>query len=116
MRHREITLAAGMVLLTIIFLFPVSCVSKPDIVGKWREAGKTATLEFYKDGVFKAVDNQGMAVSGLYTLFGEGRIKFEIQGDGITKETVLLGLEVKEDNLRLTPLDGGETEIYVREK
>jgi hypothetical protein len=116
MRYSKITVAAGVVLLTLIFLIPVSCVSKPHLAGKWREAGKTAALEFYKDGAFKAVDNQGMAVSGLYTLSRDGRIKFEIQRDGITKETVMLNIEVKEDNLRLASLDGSDVEIYLREK
>ena len=41
---------------------------------------------------------------------------FEIKGDGITKETIMLDLEQKDDNLRLTPLDGSEAEVYVREK
>ena len=38
------------------------------VFGKWKEIGKTATLEFWKDGTFKAVDNQKMAVKGKYTL------------------------------------------------
>jgi len=50
------------------FFLIISCAHTPGVVGKWREVGKTATVEFLKDGTFKAVDNQGMAVSGKYTL------------------------------------------------
>jgi hypothetical protein len=58
-------------LVPMIFLL-LSCASKPDIIGKWREVGKVATLEFSADGTFKVVDNQGMAVSGRYNLFRMG--------------------------------------------
>jgi len=40
----------------------LACADTPYIVGQWKEIGKTATLEFWKDGTFKAVDNQGMTV------------------------------------------------------
>ena len=43
----------------------IACAKTPYLVGKWKEIGKTATLEFWKDGTFKAVDNQGMAVNCL---------------------------------------------------
>jgi len=40
----------------------LACADTLYIVGQWKEIGKTATLEFWKDGTFKVVDNQGMTV------------------------------------------------------
>ena len=51
-------------LLAIFTCFLImSCANTPDVVGKWREVGKTATLEFFKDPalcplhVFNLVNN-----------------------------------------------------------
>lgn len=46
-------------LVIVLFMMMISCAHTPGVIGKWREIGKTATLEFSKDGSFKAVDNQG---------------------------------------------------------
>jgi len=56
----------------------IACANTPYIVGKWKEIGKTATLEFWKDGTFKAIDNQKMAVKGKYTMIEPGNVRFEI--------------------------------------
>jgi hypothetical protein len=52
---------------------------KPDILGKWKEVKKVATLEFSTDGTFKAVGNQGMAVPGKYALSKDGHLRCKIQ-------------------------------------
>ena len=77
-------------LLTIFtLLLIISCATTSDIVGKWREVGKTATLEFWNDGTFKAVDNQGMVVSGKYILSENGNARFEIDRQGFSPEIVI---------------------------
>ena len=52
----------------LAFFFILACANTPNLVGKWKEVGKVATLELWKDGSFKAVDNQKMAVKGKYSL------------------------------------------------
>ncbi len=105
------------VLSLIVGLFFLSfCASRPDLIGKWREVGKTATVEFSKDGTFKAVDNQGMAVSGRYTLLNGGHLRFEIQQKEGAGEVVNLTVSIKGDELTLTSSRGREAEIYRRER
>ena len=99
-----------------MLLFFASCVSKPALLGKWKEVGKTATLEFSADRTFKAVDNQGMSVSGKYTLFKDGSLRCEVQQDGASTEVVNLMISIKGDELTLTSSDSREVEIYLREK
>jgi hypothetical protein len=94
----------------------LSCASKSDIVGKWREVGKVATLEFSADGTFKAVDNQGMAVSGKYTLSKDGKLRCEVQQEGGSKEVVNLRISIKGDELTVTSSESSEVETYRREK
>jgi hypothetical protein len=86
------------------------------VVGKWQEIGKTATLEFSKDGSFKAVDNMGMAVSGKYTLLENGTVRFEIVHQGSSSEMVTGKLSVREDDLTLSFKHGNEVERYRRVK
>ncbi len=105
------------VLLLVIVLFVLSfCASKPDLIGKWKEVGKTATIEFSKDGTFKAVDNQGMAVSGRYTLLKDGHLRCEIQQKEGPVEVVNLIISIKGDELTLTSSKDREVEIYRRER
>ena len=61
MKKDEFKLCSALVILALFSIF--ACANTPYIVGKWKEIGKTATLEFWKDGTFKAVDNQKMAVN-----------------------------------------------------
>ena len=102
-------------LVPIILLF-LSCAPQPAIIGKWREIGKVATLEFSADGTFKAVDNQGMAVSGKYTLSKDGNLRCEVLQDGSSKEVVNLTISIKGDELTLSSSDSNEVESYRREK
>ena len=94
----------------------ISCANKPDVVGKWREVGKTATLEFWNDGTFKAVDNQGMAVSGKYTLSENGNARFEIDREDSSPEIVSGKISVRGEELTLTSGDGKEVDRYKRER
>lgn len=103
-------------LVIVLFMMMISCAHTPGVIGKWREIGKTATLEFSKDGSFKAVDNQGMAVSGKYTLFENGNVRFEIAHPGSSSEIVIGKLSVREDKLTISFKNGHEVERYRRVK
>ncbi len=104
-------------LLPIILLFLMtSCANTPKLAGKWREIGKTTTIEFLEDGSFKAVDNMGMAASGKYTLLGNGNIRFEIAHQGSSKEIIEGKLSMQEDELVISFGKGKEVERYKRVK
>jgi len=104
-------------LLTIFaFFLIISCAHTPGVVGKWREVGKTATVEFWKDGTFEAVDNQGMAVSGKYTLSENGNARFEIEREGSPPEIVSGKISVRGEELTLVSGDGEEVDKYKRER
>ncbi len=94
----------------------MSCASAPGVVGKWREVRKTATLEFLKDGTFKAVDNQGMAVSGKYTLSENGNVRFEIEREDASPEIVTGKISVRGEELTMISGDGKEVDRYKRER
>jgi len=104
--------------LLVIFTFflIISCTNIPDVVGEWREVGKTATVVFWKDGRFKAVDNQGMAVSGTYTLHDNGAIRFGIDRQGFPPEIVVGKISVQGEELTLISGDGSEVDRYKREQ
>lgn len=89
---------------------------KPEIVGRWREIGRTATLDILDNGTFTAVDNEGLAVTGRYTLIKDGSIEFAIQLEGRAEEIVSLSFSIHGDELTLTPSDGGKAERYQRQK
>ncbi len=116
MKSGEFKGAVHVLLLVAVLFFLSFCASKPDLIGKWREVGKTATVEFSKDGTFKAVDNQGMAVSGRYTLLKDGDLRCEIQQKGGVGEVVNLTISIKGDELTLTSSKDKEVEIYRRER
>jgi hypothetical protein len=98
-----------------LFILMICCAHTPWVVGKWQEIGKTATLEFWKDGSFKAVDNQGMVVGGKYSLHKDGVVRFEIANEG-SSEIVTGKLSVREDELTITSARGNEVERYRRVK
>ena len=116
MKSGELKGAVHVLLLMMVFFFLSFCASKPDLIGKWREVGKTATIEFSKDGTFKAVDNQGMAVSGRYNLLKDGHLRCEIQQKGGAGEVVNLTISIKGDELTLTSSSDRGVEIYRRER
>ncbi len=107
--------ARVLLLVPVIFVLPL-CASGPDLIGRWKEVGKVATIEFSEDGAFKAVDNQGMAVSGKYTLFKDGHLRCEIQQKGGSGEVVNVTISIKGDELTLTSSGDTEVERYTRER
>jgi hypothetical protein len=108
--------SARVILLIFVLFFLSFCASKPDFIGKWKEVGKTATIEFSKDGTFKTVDNQGMAVAGKYVLLKNGHLRCEIQHKGSAGEVIDLTISIKGDEFTLTSSSEREVEIYRRER
>ena len=100
----------------LAFSFIMACAGTPSLVGRWKEIGNAATLELRKDGTFKAVDNQKMAVSGKYSLSENGNIRFEIFRQDSPSEIVIGKYAVQGDILTFTSADGKEIERYKREK
>lgn len=96
--------------------FVTSCGSKHELLGKWREPGSTATIEFLEDGSFEAVDNMGMAVRGNYTLLGNGNIRFEIAHQGSSNEVIDAKLSTRGGELVISFEAGKVVERYVRVK
>jgi len=86
------------------------------VVGKWQEVGKTATLEFWRDGTFRAVDNQGMAVSGTYALQENGNARFEIEREDSSPEIVTGKIFMRGEELTLISGDGKKVNRYKRER
>jgi hypothetical protein len=103
-------------LASLCIFLPVSCIHTPEIVGKWQEIGKTATLEFHGDSTFNAVDDMGMAVNGKYTLDKDRNIRFEINHKDSTPEIINGTLSVHGDELTYTTEDFKEVYIYNRAK
>ncbi len=116
MKSGGFRVTACVLLLVVMLFFLAFCASRPDLVGKWREVGKTAMIEISKDGTFRAVDNQGMAVSGRYTLLKDGHLRCEIQQKEGAGEVVNLIISIKGDELTLTSSKDKEVEIYRRER
>ncbi len=116
MKTGKLRATTCVILLVVVLFFLSFCASSPDLIGKWREVGKTAMIEFSKDGTFKAVDIQGMAVSGRYTLLKDGHLRCEILQKEGTGEVVNLTISIKGDELTLTSAKGREVEIYKRER
>ena len=114
MKKDKFSLYAAFTILA--FFFFIACVTTPNLVGKWEEIGKTATLELWEDGTFKAIDNQKMAVSGKYSLSAHGNIRFEIFQQGSSSEIVIGKYSVQGAILTLTSADGKETQRYRRQK
>jgi hypothetical protein len=100
----------------LAFFFIIACANTPNLVGKWKEIGKAATVELWKDGTFKAVDNQKMAVNGKYFLSENGNIRFEIFRQDSPSEIVNGKYSVQGDILTFTSADGIEIQRYRRQK
>ena len=104
-----------LVLVTFSSIFFVSCLSTPNLIGKWREIGKTATLEFREDGTFKAVDNEGLSVTGKYFLLQNGNVRFEVTRIGFSPDIIKGKIGIKGDELTFISLDGRDIERYRKE-
>jgi hypothetical protein len=101
-------------LVTLSFIFSLSCFSPPNLIGCWRELGKNATLEFRKDGTFKAVDNEGMSVTGKYSLLNNGTIQFEVPRNGSSPDIIKGKISIIGDEFTFISLDGRDVERYRR--
>lgn len=102
--------------MAVVSVLLTGCANAPNLIGMWREVGKTATLELMKDGSFSAMDNEGMAVSGKYALLEDGRVKFEILQPDSSVEIVILEVSVRGDELTVVTEDLGEVERYKKLK
>ena len=103
-----------LIVLIVIALTVHGCASGPTIVGKWKAVEGSASVSFTGDGVFHAVDNQGMPVSGKYRLVGSDGIRFEIRHDG--EETETIDARVIQASERLTLTFPGENAIETYER
>ena len=114
MKKDKFKLCSAIAILT--FFFIIACANTPNLVGKWKEIGKVATLELWEDGTFKAVDNQKMAVKGKYSLSENGNIRFKIFRQGSASEIVNGTYSLQGDILNLTSADGKEIQRYRLQK
>jgi hypothetical protein len=92
-----------MIFVVVLFL---SCLHSPSITGKWQEIGKAGTLEFNDDNTFNAVDDMGMAVSGIYHLDDSENLCLEIKHHEAPPEVINLQIKIEED--KLTFIYGGK--------
>lgn len=107
-------LCRRLIALIAIALAAYGCASGPTIVGNWEALEGTATVSFADDGVFHAVDNQGMPVSGIYRLMGADGIQFEIRHGGEETETIDARIIRTGERLTLTFPGENAAETYER--
>lgn len=113
MKKDIINFYSASAILSLIFV--IACANTPNLVGKWKETGKTATLELRKDGTFKSVDNQKMAVTGKYSIGNDKNIRFEISRQSLPSEIVNGKYSLKANILTLISEDGKEILRYRRQ-
>jgi len=104
-------------ILTVIIVAAVlafGCALRPTVTGKWQDVKGPATVRFEANGVFHAVDNEGMAVSGAYHLKGDDGIQFEVDHGEAQKEIIQARIVLEEDRMVLIFSDGDEVETYRR--
>ncbi len=101
--------------MVVLCLGLLCCASNRHLAGKWKEVGRSATIEFFENGTFRAVDNQGMAVSGKYSLRKDGSLRCEIPLDG-GMEVIDLLITIRGDELAVTSSGSTGVEIYMRER
>jgi len=89
----------------------------PELIGRWREVGRSATLEFLEDGSFKAKDNEGMAVAGRYVVGEDHKLSFVIHHEGTADEVVTVDFSLLDGELTVI-FAGAKEEIerYRKEK
>lgn len=113
MKKDIINCYSAFVILSIFFV--IACASTPNLIGKWKETGKAATLELRKDGTFKSVDNQKMAVTGKYSISKDRNIRFDISRQSLPSEIVNGKYSLKANILTLISEDGKEIQKYRRQ-
>jgi hypothetical protein len=100
MKKDKVNLYSAFVILS--FTVIIACSKTPYIVGSWTEIGKAATIEFWKDDTFNAVDNPEMVVSGKYILSENRNLRFEFFQQGSPSEIVNGKYSVQGDMLTFT--------------
>ncbi len=103
-----------LIALIAMALTAYGCASVPTIAGNWQALGGTGRVTFADDGVFHAIDNQGMPVSGVYRLMGADGIQFEIRHGG--EETEIIDARIIRAGDRLTLTFPGENAIETYER
>lgn len=116
MPNRKQFIHLYLVISAITFL--ISCTQQHSLIltGKWQEIGKKATLEFYDDHTFKAIDDMGMAVNGTYAIDHNGNVRFEIKHDYGKTEIISAKVKFEKDDLIFNLGDTGGVENYRRIK
>lgn len=99
-------------LLVMMFVCFAACAGIPEVTGRWRQPGRNASVQFYRDGTFTAVDNQGMTVNGKYFFMKRGRVRFEVKHPEGPPEIITGTCVIKGNRLILTAADGEEVDVY----
>jgi len=95
-----------------MFVCITACAGIPEVTGRWRQPGKNASVQFFQDGTFIAVDNQGMAVNGKYFFMKKGRVRFEVERPEGPPEIITGTYVIEGNRLILTAADGEEVDVY----
>ena len=100
---RRFSLFSSSILTVIIVVavFFFGCAMRPAVTGGWQDVKGPATVRFEADGVFHAVDNEGMAVSGTYRLKGADGIQFAVDHGETQTEIVQARMVLGEDRMVL---------------
>ena len=98
----------------VVAVFFFGCALRPTLTGKWQDVKGPATVRFEADGVFHAVDNEGMAVSGTYRLTGDDGIQFEVTHDEAQPEIIQARMILEEDRMVLILPGDDEVQTYRR--
>ncbi|BBO74204.1 hypothetical protein DSCW_16210 [Desulfosarcina widdelii] len=101
-------------LIILVTVFSLGCALRPTVAGKWQDVKGPATVRFGADGVFHAVDNEGMAVSGTYRLKGNDEIQFEVNHDEARPEVIRARMVLEEDRMVLIFPGDDEVQTYRR--
>jgi len=102
--------------LTIPCIMVLSCANRVDVAGEWQEIGNTGTLTLLKDGSFNAVDNQGMQVSGVFSLISTDSIRFVVEQSSGSREIISAKITLSDNRLTLSFEQDHETIHYGRKQ
>jgi len=100
--------------IVLVAVLVLGCGLRPTVTGRWQDVKGPATVHFEADGVFHAVDNEGMAVSGTYRLKGNDQIQFEVDHGETQNEIIQARMVLEEDRMVLIFPGDDEVETYRR--
>jgi hypothetical protein len=103
-----------LIALIAMALTAYGCATGSFIVGNWQALEGTGSVSFTDDGVFHAIDNQGMPVHGVYRLMGADGIQFEIRHG--EEETEIIDARIIRAGERLTLTFPGENAVETYER